>query len=114
MSSIAQGETTYKRLRSEYDRAFQHLALELQNLTQPEAQSNVEISAAHRSYLRRRNDLADYLLSRRAEAPLTPAALPNERKLCSIEEHAYFRRKKSGRPGGNDQANWYDAEAHFS
>jgi hypothetical protein len=101
MSPMTQRKTNYQRLRSDYDLAFHQLALELQNLTQPEAQKNIEISAAYRCYLRRRNDLANYLLSRRAKAHVAPAAIPND----------FWG--KSGRPV-NDRANWYDAGAQCS
>lgn len=117
MSPIVQRRANYKKLRSDYDLAFQQLALDVQNLNQPEVNNGIETSAAHRCYLRRRNELADYLLSRRAEARimrLRPAASLDERETCLVEEHAYFLWENSGRPGGNDQANWYDAEAHFS
>ncbi len=117
MSPIAQRDNKYQILRSDYDLAFQQLALDVQKLAQHPAQNGFETSAAHRHYLRTRNKLADYLLCRRAEALImrsAPAASPDEREAPSIEEHAYFLWENSGRPGGNDQANWYDAEAHCS
>lgn len=128
MSSIAQHETNYKILRSAYDLAFQHLALEVQHLDQLKAQERVEgsrlieseerVASAHRCYVRRRNELVDYLLSKRAESRITqPAADPiseDQAELFALKERAYFLWENSGRPGGNDQANWYKAEARCS
>ncbi len=123
MSPPAQRKADFKTLRTAYDLAFQQLAFEVQNLIQAKVQNGVEsgkisqleeqISAANRCYLRRRNELADFLLSRRAEGRTmrsATATVSDRREVLSVEKHAYFLWENSGRPGGNDQANWYDAE----
>ena len=89
MSPIAQRKTSYDKLRSDYDLAFQQLACEVRHLNQQTEpvesdslmQGQETVSAAYRSYLRRRNDLAEYLLTRRNEKRTT---VPEERELLFV------------------------------
>jgi len=89
MSPIAQRKTSYDKLRSDYDLAFQQLVCEVRHLNQQTEpverdspmQGQETESAAYRSYLRRRNDLAEYLLTRRNEKRTT---VPEERELLFV------------------------------
>ncbi len=125
MSLIAlQPTTTYRRLRSAYDHAFQQLAREVRQLSRLQTLSSVgnqnvsaaleQVAAAERCYVETRNALADFLLSRQAEGDVTapsPKPIPDEQARASIQEQAYFLWENAGKPRGNDQANWYRAEA---
>ncbi len=116
--------TNYESLRSTYDLAFGQLATEIHHLQTRHgveigslAEAEQQLAEAYRFYLQTRNALADFLMARHAQdTPVTsqPPATRNEQPSASIQERAYFLWVDAGRPSGNDQANWYRAEARHS
>jgi len=101
----------YQRLRAEYDAAFDRFRVEvcrLRSVTQQPAPDRTaeeaardRVDQAQAVYRERRNQLADFLASRR------PAGLGRRHEIQVL---AYRLWEQAGRPIGNPDEHWHRAE----